>query len=248
MRRDSFIFYTEYAEVLNTLTAEQAGLLVRAMVDYSRDDEPDLTDPVVKAVFMTIKPRMDKDREKWEAEVERRREAGRKGGQAKAENAKRKQEAPSSAKQCQVVLSNAKERLDNLADNDPDPDSDSEYTKPPKGGAGGKETQLDMLERLLVGRAVSHAMADALREWVRYKGERNERYKEPGMKALISQAVNTGAENGPQAVIDAIGQSMASNYKGIVWDRAKRPTNKFNNATPRDYDMRDLEKKLLATN
>lgn len=245
--RDSFIFYTEYAEVLNELTAEQAGHLIRAMVDYARGELTEIDDKVVKAVFKTIKPRMDRDREKWEAEIEKRREAGRKGGQARAENARQRQADASDAKQSQAEPSNAKERQAIQADNDADAVYDSN-NKPPKGGTGGKETQAQLLERLLIGRAVSHDIADALSEWVSYKTQRNERYKEAGMRSLITQAVNTAAENGPQAVIDAINLSMASNYKGIVWDRAKSRTGRFNNAPARSYNMDDLERKILASN
>ena len=111
-----------------------------------------------------------------------------------------------------------------------------------------RESQMQMLDRLITGRAVSHDMADALREWIEYKDERNERYKEAGMRSLITQAVNQGAAYGSTAVINVIRTSMASGYKGIVWDRCKRIAGQFNNYPERNYDMDSLELKLLATN
>lgn len=238
--RDSFIIYTEYMDVLDSVTAEQAGLLIRAMVRYARDEAPVLEDPVVKAVFATIKPRMDKDREKWEQECERRAEAGRKGGLAKASNAKQSQAEPSKAK----------ERLATLADNDPDCDYEDDNNPPKSPQRGKRESQMDMYDRLITGRAVNNEMAETLRAWIVYKVERNERYKEAGMRSLITQAVNHGAAHGADAVCSVIRESMANGYKGIVWDRMGKDPPKRRNIRPpeRNYDMAALEKELLASN
>lgn len=114
-----------------------------------------------------------------------------------------------------------------------------------------RESQTAMFDRLITGRAVTHDMQDKLREWIVYKQERNEPYKETGMKSLITQAVNNGAAYGGKAVTDAIDYSMASGYKGIVWDRVgKSPpkSNKFLNENRRNYDYDDLERALLASN
>ena len=108
-----------------------------------------------------------------------------------------------------------------------------------------------MFDRLITGRAVTHEMQDKLREWIVYKQERNEPYKETGMKSLITQAVNNGAAYGGKAVTDAIDYSMASGYKGIVWDRVGKSTpksNKFLNENRREYDYNDLERALIASN
>lgn len=114
-----------------------------------------------------------------------------------------------------------------------------------------KTAPLEMLDDLLTGRAVSEKVAEALGEWVEYKAkEKRQPYKEIGLKALITQAVNNSAEHGAQAVCDVIRESIANQYAGIVWDRLKknRPAAKFNNHTPRAVDMNDLELKLLASN
>ena len=112
-----------------------------------------------------------------------------------------------------------------------------------------QQSQLKMFDRLIVGRAISKEMESKLREWVQYKQERKEPYKETGMKNLIGQAVNQGAEHGGRAVCNAINYSMSSGYKGIVWDRCAREdrTAGFNNNTQREYS-KDLELKLLKTN
>lgn len=234
MKKDSFIMYTEYGDMLEAVTAEQAGLIIRAMVNYSRDKAPDLTDPVVNAVFSTIRPRMDRDREKWEQEVKRRAEAGRKGGLAKASNAKLSQAKPSTSK----------ERLARLAVSDSDTDIDN------KEKSNKRETQLTIFNRLIVGRAISKDVEEALRDWLQYKTEKRDSYKETGLKSLITQAVNKSAEYGAAAVVNLINECIASNYSGIIWDRLgrKKPAAKYNNSPERTYDMDALELKLLASN
>lgn len=123
--RDSFVMYTEYMDVLESLTAEQAGLLIRAMVRYARDEEPDLSDPVVSAVFLTVKPRMDRDRQKWEETVEKRREAGKQGGRpSKANASDKKQEKAKKANGFSKKQSKAKKAV-SVTDSVTDSDSES---------------------------------------------------------------------------------------------------------------------------
>ena len=237
--KDSFVFYTEYAEVLDVLTAEQAGLLIRAMVKYSRGERPDLSDKVVKAVFMTIKPRMDKDREKWEQTVAARVEAGKKGGAPKGN-----QNASKTTKNNQKQPKQATQAV-----SDPDPDCEVDNNPPKSPQRGKRESQIAMFDRLIAGRAVNSNMEKALREWIVYKTERNERYKEAGMQSLITQCVNHGAAHGGESVCNVIRESMANGYKGIVWDRlGKAPPGRTLKPPERTYDMNELELKLLATN
>lgn len=127
----------------------------------------------------------------------------------------------------------------------PDTDTVSDTDKNKRG----RETQIDMFNRLIIGRAVSRKMESKLREWIQYKTERKEQYKETGMNALITKAVNTGAACGGDAVVKAIDDAMSSGYKGIQWDRCRGDprTSGFNNNHQREYDG-DLELRLLATN
>ena len=231
--KDSFVFYTEYREAVRCMTDEQAGMLLKALISYTDSDVVELTDPTVNMFFLAIKPRMDRDREKWEETVEKRKEAGKKGGIARAESA-------SKAKQTQA----------NQAVSDADSVTESVSNtplNPPKRGK--REDQIAMFDRLITGRAVTHDMSKVLREWIQYKVERNERYQEAGMRSLITQAVNHGAAHGGESVQNVIRESMANGYKGIVWDRVgKGPPGRKGKPPERDYDMDSLEIKLLASN
>lgn len=56
-------------------------------------------------------------------------------------------------------------------------------------------------------------------EWLEYKQERKELYKETGLKNLLTQIENNIDQYGVEKVIDVISQSMANNWKGIIFDK-----------------------------
>ena len=108
--KKSFVLYVSYWKHMQKLDDHQLAQLTRAIFAHAMgEDEPELDDRTDMA-FGFISDQMDRDRESYEGTIERRREAGRKGGVAKASN----------AKQCQAMLSNAKQTLANVADNDND--------------------------------------------------------------------------------------------------------------------------------
>lgn len=53
---------------------------------------------------------------------------------------------------------------------------------------------------------------EAVREWLQFKREKNQRYKPTGLKGLY----RTMVEMGPQRTIAAIHHSIAGNYAGLV--------------------------------
>ena len=58
-------------------------------------------------------------------------------------------------------------------------------------------------------------------EWLKYKKERKETYKETGLKSLITQIKNQIDIYGEKQMIDLITECMANNYKGIIFDKLK---------------------------
>ena len=63
------------------------------------------------------------------------------------------------------------------------------------------------------------ALQDAFADWLKYKEERNQKYKPTGLRSLSTQVMNNARLFGEQAVVSVILQSMASNYQGIVFDK-----------------------------
>lgn len=65
-------------------------------------------------------------------------------------------------------------------------------------------------------------LASAFDDWIAYKKERRETYKPTGLKSLITQIENSAKEYGDSATAKVIRDSMASGYRGIVFDRLKK--------------------------
>ena len=65
-------------------------------------------------------------------------------------------------------------------------------------------------------------------EWLEYKKERKETYKEKGLESLLKQIDSQCSIYGDKVVANLINECMASNYKGIIFDKLKKvqPTNK----------------------
>lgn len=111
------------------------------------------------------------------------------------------------------------------------------------------------LMKLIEERQFSPEVTGALKEWVMYKKEKRQGYKEAGFRALLTQVEKMAAKYGDAAVIEIIVQSMSNGYMGITWEnigrvssRKKAPAagNRFNNFPQRDNDYDNIEKQLLG--
>ena len=87
-----------------------------------------------------------------------------------------------------------------------------------------EKTKEDIARERLSGR--SDALITTVIEWLHYKDERREAYRETGLKALLTQISNSVDQYGEPAMIDAINRSMSANYRGIVFDYLKKPKQK----------------------
>lgn len=223
--KNSYVMYTEWNDSISLLSLEQKGLLLDAIMAYQTDSEMPEMDTETAVCFSFMRKQFDRDRDKYE----KRSIAGKQGGAPKGNTNANKQKQAKTSKNKPIYV-----------DDDVDVDVIDNTAR-----TRARESQVEMFDRLAVARALTNDTKEALREWIEYKSEKNERYKETGMKSLITQAVNLGASYGGSAVCDAIRSSMASGYKGIVWDRIKKKSKK---PPERNYNMNDLELKLLATN
>lgn len=88
-----------------------------------------------------------------------------------------------------------------------------------------RETTHTLFERLLPDYVLSDLLKAKMSEWVKYKVERKEPYKEQGMKSLLRQVENKAQQYGDEAICNLIDECMANNWKGIIFDRllSKKP-------------------------
>ena len=91
-----------------------------------------------------------------------------------------------------------------------------------EGSKGKKETTHDLLQRLLPDYVIPMVLQVKMGEWITYKTERKEQYKEQGMKSLLRQIETNCVLYGDQAICDLIDDSMANGWKGIIFDRLKK--------------------------
>jgi hypothetical protein len=86
MTKKSFVLHVDSLDVLDELTNEQAGMLLKAMRDYHNEDETPL-DALTKIVFCPFKNQFNRDSLKYQTTCERRANAGSMGGKQKVANA-----------------------------------------------------------------------------------------------------------------------------------------------------------------
>lgn len=85
-----------------------------------------------------------------------------------------------------------------------------------------RETTRTIFQRLLPDYILSNLLSEKMSEWITYKMERKEPYKEQGMKTLLRQVENNALKYGDQAVCNLIDDSMANGWKGIIFDRLQK--------------------------
>lgn len=69
------------------------------------------------------------------------------------------------------------------------------------------------------GTTFSPGMIAEVEKWLQYKTERREGYQPTGLQSLISQIQNNANRYGEQAVIGLIEKCMASNWRGIIFEK-----------------------------
>lgn len=82
-----------------------------------------------------------------------------------------------------------------------------------------KESPHALFERLIPDYTMTDALKAKMYEWITYKTERKEPYKETGLKSLLRQVENKAMEYGEPAIIDLIDLCMASSWKGIIFEK-----------------------------
>jgi hypothetical protein len=77
------IIYTSHFELMSDLSDEQAGILIKSIGLFSNGEEPVITDPLIKGIFLAIKRDFVIQAENYEKKCSANRENGVKGGRPK---------------------------------------------------------------------------------------------------------------------------------------------------------------------
>lgn len=122
--KNSFVLYYELEDILYDLSDSQIAELFRAIFAYEKRGEVySGSDPEVKIAVRFVMRSLDDNDERYRSKVEKRREAGRKGGLKSAQV--RKQKKQNKANEANVSKGKqTKQSQANQADPDPVPDPD----------------------------------------------------------------------------------------------------------------------------
>ena len=110
----------------------------------------------------------------------------------------------------------------NVSEADKEEDKERDIEKEEDKKKSVRETTHTLLKRLLPDYIISDVLKEKMVEWITYKTERKEGYKETGLKSLLRQVENNYLTYGEQAVCELIDESMASGWKGIIFERLKK--------------------------
>jgi len=80
------LIYPSHYELMEELTNEQAGLLIKTIGRYQRGEDINISDNLVKGIWLGIKHHFDKQTEHYNKVVERNRKNGKQGGRPKTQD------------------------------------------------------------------------------------------------------------------------------------------------------------------
>ena len=200
--------FIDYLDAIEPLGDAERGRLFTSLLEYAKSGEAPHLSGNERFIFPMIRAQIDRDRAAFDEDSRRiseaRREAGRKGGLAKAGKlGNRKQN-----------VSNLAKEKDEYKDKDKDKDKDKHKAKD-------KDNDKDDRSPLPPVPGVSPKLQAAFDDWLAYKRERREDYKPMGLKALETQVLNNAANYGEAAVVELIRECMANGWRGIIWDRLR---------------------------
>lgn len=99
------------------------------------------------------------------------------------------------------------------------------------------ESTKQIFDRVIGDYAISKPLVEKICEWITYKTERKESYKQQGLKALLGRVEREEQKHGATTVINLIDECMGNGWKGIIWDRISGAQNNTGNSKESYVDM-----------
>ena len=127
MANKSFVMYDSWTEMVEELTDEEAGRLLKAIYAYRQDKTHKPEDRALRPVFNILKQRFDEDEEAYQDKIAKRSEAGQKGGRPKAEESNEKQTKAKKANAFFDKQKNPESESESESDTDTDKDQKKKH-------------------------------------------------------------------------------------------------------------------------
>lgn len=198
MAIEYFCCYHSYLDAMEELNDAEKGRLFVACLEYSKSGVAPELRGNERFVFPAFRSQIDRDNAKYGEKCRRNSENAKKRTLATADDGKRTETKPAKEKE--------KEK-----------EKDNSIIPPTPLGAKA------LLQSLLPEYTFADSLSAKIADWVAYKQERKEGYKEQGLKSLLTQIQKNALKYGDAAVIDLIDLSMSNGWKGIIWDKLAEP-------------------------
>jgi len=209
LEREQFTFYASYARAIAKIKkASDRCAAYDAIANYALyeilPDVDKLPDSAAIA-FELIKPTLDTGR--------RKAASGKTGGESKGTKKQDESKPEANAKQ---TPREKEGEVEKEGEKEVEIEKENESYISPLTPMRREELLIAAMDDC------SNELLSATREWVKYKIEKRQPYKETGLKALLTQIRNSAEKYGDAAVADVIRRSMSANYQGIVFDWLKK--------------------------
>ena len=197
--KKSFLLYTDLHFTVKKLSDEQAGKLFKHILGYVNDENPTPFDLIIELVFEPIKQSLKRDLRKYETIKVKRSQAG------KASADKRQQVS--------TCVNTSQQVSTNPTVNDSDSDSDSDINNK-------KNNYKTLLVNVVSNNKIilPEKFEELILEWLKYKSEKGQSYKEIGLKTFIKTFLKDSNSdyNIAQGMLD---YSMSKNYSGLFKEK-----------------------------
>ena len=225
MNNKGMFFFYDWMDLLDEFDDAEVGRVVKAIVHYAQSGEmEEFSDRGLRIVMKSMKASMDLSAKKGKDISEARKDAA-----SKRWNANACKDMQTDANGCKAMQTDANayfasEQNANDAISISKSISKSESKSISESESISKSSVVVPTKRISASsmieeRAFPTDLDLAVKDWVKYKTERREAYKETGLRNLLSEIESRVAQHGSQPVIDVIRLSMSNGWKGIIWDR-----------------------------
>lgn len=194
MAREYFCAYHSYLKSIEPLNDAERGRLFTACLEYSMSGTAPDLRGNERFVWPTIREQIDRDAQKYSDFCKAQRDKIKK-------------------RWCTVEYNG----ISGIPD-------DTKNTKEKEKEKEKKKKKENIIPQPPYFQNCTTVLQDAFADWLAYKAERREAYKPIGLRNLITQVENKAAEYGENAVAALIRECMASNWKGIIFDRLGKDT------------------------
>lgn len=211
---NSFTFYYDYYNLVDTLPLKDKSILLVAILDYVfKDIEPKL-EGHNQAIFNTLKAQLNVSKNKS-------KNAKKNTNQESIENKSNENQMK--------IKSKSNENQNEIK----------------------KDNKTSILNFKFYINNFNYfrdrgLLRGKIEEWLDYKWERKEYYKERGFNSLLTEIQNNVEKYGEQNVIELINSCMANNYKGIIFERLigkkkiEEPRQEIFSGKPKEQDTEKL--------